>query len=441
MNNHSAHIRLFLAVLTAIIGMLPLSAATSTDSVSVYFRVGQSQYDPAFDNNGVSMDSFIERLRISMASVDSVVVRGYVSPEGHTINDPLSQKRCDEIARYIISRTGISPDKVKTRYIGVDWQLLRRLVAETPGVPAREKILDVIDNVPVWIYNSKGEIVDGRNRQLARLDAGEPYRWMLRNLFSKCRATVAVSIVTTEDAPQVTMRPEPESTIKPVIIENPEIVETPEHPETPENLGLPQISELPQIADKPDPKPFYMALKSNMLYDAALVPNIGAEFYLGKNLSVTGEWMYAWWDSYNRHRYWRVYGGDLGMRWWFGRKAHEKPLTGHHLGIFAGALTFDFELGDYGYMGGKPGGTLWDRCLVHSGIEYGYSLPITRRLNIDFSIALGFLGGNYIKYFPFDNEYFKQKEYKMRFVGPTKAEVSLVWLIGRGNVNKKGGAG
>lgn len=186
---------------------------------------------------------------------------------------------------------------------------------------------------------------------------------------------------------------------------------------------------------------FIMAAKTNMLYDAALVPNIGAEFYLGKDLSVTGEWMYAWWDSYNRHRYWRVYGGDLGLRWWFGRKAHEKPLTGHHLGIFAGALTFDFELGDYGYMGGKPGGTLWDRCLVHSGIEYGYSLPITRRLNIDFSIALGFLGGNYIKYFPFDNEYFKQKEYKMRFVGPTKAEVSLVWLIGRGNANnRKGGA-
>lgn len=182
-----------------------------------------------------------------------------------------------------------------------------------------------------------------------------------------------------------------------------------------------------------------MAVKTNMLYDTGLVPNLAAEFYVGKNLSVFGEWMYAWWDSYNRHRYWRIYGGDIGLRWWFGAKAHEKPLTGHHLGIFAGVLTFDFELGDYGYMGGKPGGTLWDRCMVNSGIEYGYSLPVGSRLNIDFSIALGYMGGNYIKYFPFDNEYYRDKEYKMRYFGPTKAEISLVWLIGPGNVNKKKG--
>ena len=184
----------------------------------------------------------------------------------------------------------------------------------------------------------------------------------------------------------------------------------------------------------------YFALKSNMLYDAALIPNIGMEFYLGKNLSIYGDWMYAWWDRESRHRYWRIYGGDLGLRWWFGNKAHAKPLTGHHLGIYGGIFTFDFEFGDTGYLGGKPHGTLWDQWLVNAGIEYGYSLPVAKRLNIDFSIGLGYIGGNYIKYFPFDNQYFREKEYKMRFFGPTKAEISLVWLIGRGNTNnRKGG--
>lgn len=91
-------------------------------------------------------------------------------------------------------------------------------------------------------------------------------------------------------------------------------------------------------------------------------------------------------------------------------------------------------------MGGKPGATLWDRCLINSGIEYGYSLPIGTHLNIDLSIGVGYLGGNYIKYYPFDNDYYSKKEYKMRYFGPTKAEVSLIWLIGRSNVNtKKGG--
>lgn len=128
------------------------------------------------------------------------------------------------------------------------------------------------------------------------------------------------------------------------------------------------------------------------------------------------------------------------MRWWFGKKAHAKPLTGHHIGIYSGILTFDFENGDTGYLGGKPGGTLWDRWLLNTGFEYGYSLPVAKRLNIDFSIGLGYLGGNYIKYYPFDNDYYFDKEYRMRYFGPTKVEVSLVWLIGRGNTNiRKGG--
>lgn len=42
-------------------------------------------------------------------------------------------------------------------------------------------------------------------------------------------------------------------------------------------------------------KPFYMALKTNMLYDVLAVPNIGVEFYLGKNWSISGNWMYGWW--------------------------------------------------------------------------------------------------------------------------------------------------
>lgn len=187
-------------------------------------------------------------------------------------------------------------------------------------------------------------------------------------------------------------------------------------------------------------KRLWMDLRTNMLFDIAAVPNIGAEFYLGKNLSVLADWMYGWWSSNHRHRYWQIYGGELGARWWFGRKADVKPLTGHHLGIYGSIFIFDFEWGHTGYMGGKPGGTLWDRCIVNTGIEYGYSLPIGRHLNIDFSIGLGYLGGNYIKYFPFDNDYYREKEYKMRFFGPTKAEISLVWLLGRGNSNnRKGG--
>lgn len=102
--------------------------------------------------------------------------------------------------------------------------------------------------------------------------------------------------------------------------------------------------------------------------------------------------MYAWWNSNKRHNYWRIYGGELDIRKYFGRRAQTKPLTGHHLGIYGQAFTYDFETGHKGYIGGKPGGTLWDKLNYAIGVEYGYSLPISRRLNLDFTLGVGYWG-------------------------------------------------
>ena len=184
-------------------------------------------------------------------------------------------------------------------------------------------------------------------------------------------------------------------------------------------------------------KPFYMALKTNMLYDALLVPNASVEFYLGRNWSVAGGWMHGWWKNDPAHWYWRLYGGDLTLRRWFGRRAEEKPLTGHHLGVYGSMFTYDFENGGRGYMGGQPGGTILDRALWSAGIEYGYSLPVARRLNLDFSLGLGWIGGQYHEYLPMDDCYVWQSTSRFDYFGPTRLEVSLVWLLGRGNINNR----
>ncbi len=190
-----------------------------------------------------------------------------------------------------------------------------------------------------------------------------------------------------------------------------------------------------------EPKPFHMSVKSNLLYDVLAVPNLGVEFHLGRNWSVAAGWMYGWWSNESRHRYWRIYGGDMAIRKWFGKRAGEKPLTGHHLGLYGQAFTYDFEWGGKGYMGGKPGGTLWERINYAAGVEYGYSLPVGRRLNIDFTIGAGYWGGKYYEYIPLDGHNVWQSTKNRHWWGPTKAEISLVWLLGRGNSNRqKGGA-
>jgi hypothetical protein len=66
-------------------------------------------------------------------------------------------------------------------------------------------------------------------------------------------------------------------------------------------------------------------------------------------------------------------------------------------------------------------------------------MPIGRRLNLDFSIGLGFQDGEYKEYLPMDDHYVWQATHKRHWWGPTKAEISLVWLLGHGK-GKKGGA-
>lgn len=188
-------------------------------------------------------------------------------------------------------------------------------------------------------------------------------------------------------------------------------------------------------------KPFYMSLKTNMLLDLLLLPNVGAEFHFGKSWSANANLMYGWWHNGSRHHYWRAYGGEIAVRRWFGKASETKPLTGHHVGLYAQLFTYDFEFGGKGQMAGEPGEPLWSNPSYAFGVEYGYSLPVSSRLNLDFTIGIGYFGGKYYEYEPVDNHYVWQATKQRRWFGPTKVEVSLVWLLGHGNRNAgKGGA-
>lgn len=147
--------------------------------------------------------------------------------------------------------------------------------------------------------------------------------------------------------------------------------------------------------------------------------------------------MYGWWSRNVSHFYWRAYGGELFARWWFGKLAHRKPLTGFHAGIYAQYYMYDFELGGKGEMAGKPEDNLWNQGMYGGSVEFGFSFPIKKRLNIDLTLGIGYSGGEYHKYIPIDTHYVWQGTYRRNYVGPTKAEVALVWLIGPGNTNEK----
>ena len=424
------------------------------DSTEIHFSISGSGLDLGWDVNGVKLEGLKQRINERAATDSSLIISslrivGSASPEGpEKYNRILSEKRANAIYEYLTEFVAIPDSITSFEYLGGNWKRLYELVVSDPSVPSYPEVLALLSKAAT----DSGKLSTENNILLNRLKSlrgGEPYTYIYRNLFPALRSScvyVEYERRTDNESDNKGLDEIAPAGSQPVdsdVTVSEEIESAPDSGTDPESAVSPMLpaEDIPSVEFSTDErKPFYMDIRTNMLYDIAAVPNIGAEFYVGRNISVYGNWMYGWWDNDARHRYWRIYGGELGARWWFGHKAHAKPLTGHHIGIYGGVLTFDFEWGDTGYMGGKPGGTLWDRPLVNAGIEYGYSLPISNRLNIDFSIGLGHMGGNYIKYFPFDDDYYRQKEYKLRFFGPTKLEVSLVWLIGRGNYNnRKGG--
>lgn len=404
------------------------TSRTDTLGVEVYFRQGYSTLEESLRDNGPHLESFTERLRVlrqdTLCRIRQVRIVSGTSPEGTMkANERLAHNRSERIRRYFDCHFPSWDVSFDIRSEVEDWTGLAALVAAS-DMPARDEVLDILRNTPVWVVEN-GKVVDSRKRQLGMLQGGRPWRYMEEHFFpelrrSRVRVIYELAVVPAPEPAPAVSEPAPKPVLPAEPIAEPESV----------------VTEEPATAER---KPFYMALKTNLLYDAALVPNLGAEFYLGRGWTVGGNWMYAWWNSDRKHHYWRTYGGELDIRKYFGRCAKEKPLTGHHLGLYGQMLTYDFETGGKGYLGGRPGGTLWDKMHWGVGLEYGYSLPIGRRLNLDFGIGVGYLSGEYLEYTPQDGHYLWQRTKKRHWFGPTKAEVSLVWLIGRGNYNEKKG--
>ena len=163
-------------------------------------------------------------------------------------------------------------------------------------------------------------------------------------------------------------------------------------------------------------------LRTNLLYDAVIIPNVGVEYGFSDRYSVTANIIYTWLKNDSRHRYWRIISTDIEVRYWLGNVEQRQQLSGHHVGVYGAIYRYDFEFGGKGEMGNFNYG---------GGISYGYNLPISRMLSLDFNLGIGFVGGKYKEYRPIDMHYVWQGDWQRNYFGPTKAEVTLVWHIDR----------
>ena len=164
------------------------------------------------------------------------------------------------------------------------------------------------------------------------------------------------------------------------------------------------------------------AVKTNLLFDAALMPNIELEVPIGKRWSLNGEYMFPWW-LINDDRYClQVLMGGLEVRYRPGRRSGRDVLTGHFLGLYAGGGKYDLQWDKNGYQG---------EFFIAAGVSYGYAHSIARNLRLEYNIGIGMLRTDYRHYHSRDNHrtLLWQENGEYTWLGPTKLKISLVWLI------------
>ncbi len=75
------------------------------------------------------------------------------------------------------------------------------------------------------------------------------------------------------------------------------------------------------------------ALKTNLIYDALLMPNVELEWRINNRWSLAAEADVAWWKNDGRHKYYQIMNFAAEGRYWF----HSyKPWHGHYVGLSAG---------------------------------------------------------------------------------------------------------
>ena len=167
-----------------------------------------------------------------------------------------------------------------------------------------------------------------------------------------------------------------------------------------------------------------MALKSNLLYDAILMPSLEVEYRFNDKWSLMLEGDMAWWKNTHKDKYYQVATISPEGRYWFKTK---KPWHGHFVGVFGGFTWYDLENGNRGYKGEAQ----------MAGLTYGYMFPITRVLSFEASVGVGYLHTKYQEYLPIDGHFVYQQTSKLNYFGPLKLKFSLVWRFW--DMNKKGG--
>lgn len=400
---------------------MPAADTTVVVHSKIYYPVNKVDIYEDYMDNPTELE-YIKRHLVASLRIDSIIIHSYASPEGsYRFNKWLATERGKTAKRYILEHIPefrYFPDTlIRVAPIAENWIGLREEVVNNYMLDDRNRVLEIID-----MQDASNE---QRKTLLKRLNGGKSWRYLLNNVMSRLRYATWISVW--QPVEEIIPIPPLELPVGDFLHEIPVL--------------KPLILKFPKVVQ--DSKTIF-AFKTNLLYDALSWVNYSIEVpFAGDNFSVLFYHQFPWWRwGENKNEYcirFLSIGGEA--RWWF--KPQPRPetekrkkrdrLVGHYIGVYCESGKYDFE---------RKTNICYQGEFWSMGLSYGYSMPISRRLNLEFSISAGYASIVHRGYTPSPDYSILWRDYseigRWHYFGLTKAQVSLVIPISI-NVQKGGG--
>jgi len=361
------------AILLSCCGGREASGAPPRDTLSVTVQFG-------INNLGgigrASLDALLDSLRKTGSSIEWARVEGYASPEGDTEKNRILSEDRAHIASEILSERfpGVTPGMAG---LGEDWDGLYRALSAS-GRADRRMLAGMLS-------------LPDRKERLRTLEGGSVWEQLKRDVFPPLRrAEVRLVAAGPSDAPV----PDPGGSPLESVGNGTEPPDgddadgSSNRGNATENIPVEPAAEdagghSPAIPDGDGNGPVarrpLFAVGTNVLYDAALMPNVSLEIPVRNRISLTASHLFPWWVSRDNGRALQVLHTTAGVRWWLGDRDRRGVLSGWYAGAEAG-------LG-YGDLEPHGKGRQWEGVSLAG--EGGYAFDLGRGWRLDLGLGLG----------------------------------------------------
>ncbi len=330
----------------------------NTSIAPVIFKVNKYKLYP-----NKQLDSIADILRRiqqdTIIRLSHVWVGGSASPEGPpSWNHRLGEYRSRALADFLLQETGIPESKLKVENLCEDWYSFEVALKNGAQIPNKSKVLDIL---------TKETDNERRKKQIKALDGGYTWQRIIQDVFPPFR-NARIAIVCLEE--QFPLPP---------VSKNLQVAES----------RMPDLNPAISFSLQPSQQEkWIIAIKSNLLFVAALTANLGIE------ISPFSHWSFdlpVWYSPYNitPERKLRLLAVQPEIRWW-----SKEAMKGHFIGLHTHVAGFNVAINDHGRYQ-DPNHALWGM-----GISYGYAVDIgkMKRWTLECNIGAGFAEFDYDVY-------------------------------------------